>query len=40
MIGGAQKLFDPQGSLTDEPTRAHIRGLLEALHAWTLKQRG
>jgi chromate reductase len=40
MIAGAQKLFDPQGNLTDEPTRVHIRGLLEALHAWTLKQRG
>lgn len=39
MIAAAQNLFDPQGNLTDEPTRAHIRGLLEALHAWTLKHR-
>lgn len=37
MIAGAQNLFDPQGTLTDEATRAHIRSLLEALYVWTLK---
>lgn len=40
MIAGAQKLFDTNGNLTDEPTREHIRGLLEALYDWTLKQNG
>lgn len=31
MIASASERFDPDGSLVDEPTRAHIRKLLEAL---------
>lgn len=40
MIAGAAQLFDPQGALTDEPTREYIRALLAALYAWTLKLNG
>jgi hypothetical protein len=35
MISDAAHRFDPQGNLTDENTRKHIRGLLEGLVAWT-----
>jgi len=35
MIGDPARRFDPQGNLTDENTRKHIRGLLESLVAWT-----
>jgi len=35
MIADAAHRFDPQGNLTDENTRKHIRGLLESLAAWT-----
>ena len=36
MIATAHKLFDEQGNLTDEATREYLRGLLVALHEWTL----
>jgi chromate reductase len=39
MIATAQKLFDEQGNLTDEATREYLRGLLVALHDWTLGHR-
>ncbi len=32
--------FDPNGNLTDEPTRQAIRALLVALDAWTRRLRG
>ena len=32
--------FDASGNLTDEPARESIRGLLEALAAWTRRLRG
>jgi chromate reductase len=35
MIGNASDKFDAEGKLTDESTRKHIRGLVEALVAWT-----
>ncbi|MGO9274466.1 MAG: NADPH-dependent FMN reductase [Terriglobia bacterium] len=35
MIADASHRFDPQGKLTDENTRKHIRGLVESLMAWT-----
>jgi chromate reductase, NAD(P)H dehydrogenase (quinone) len=35
MIADAPHRFDPQGNLTDENTRMHMRGLLESLVAWT-----
>lgn len=35
MIASADDRFDEQGNLTDEPTRQHIRKMLEALIAWT-----
>jgi chromate reductase len=35
MIGNAAQRFDLAGNLVDEDTRKHIRGLLEALAAWT-----
>jgi chromate reductase len=31
MIGNAAQLFDPDGKLSDEPTRQHIQKLLRAL---------
>jgi chromate reductase len=34
-IQRAQEKFDAKGHLTDEPTRQHVRALLEALAAWT-----
>jgi len=37
MIANAAQRFDSQGNLTDEPSREHIRKLLESLAAWTLK---
>ncbi|SDY53242.1 NADPH-dependent FMN reductase [Nitrosomonas sp. Nm58] len=36
MISNAQNAFDQNGRLIDESTREHIRGLLKALHDWTL----
>jgi len=39
MIGQAAGKFDEAGNLTDEPTRQHIRGLLESLAAWTQRLR-
>ncbi len=35
MIGNAASRFDAQGTLTDEPTRQHVKGMLEALVKWT-----
>lgn len=40
LIAGAGKLFDAQGNLTDEPTRARVRKLLAALVAWTRRLKG
>jgi chromate reductase len=34
-IAKAQEKFDAQGTLTDEPTREHIRKLLASLDEWT-----
>jgi chromate reductase len=34
-VPAAQTKFDASGRLTDEPARARIRELLEALLAWT-----
>ena len=39
MIGQAAGKFDEAGNLTDEPTRQHIRSLLESLAAWTQRLR-
>ena len=39
MIGQAAGKFDEAGNLTDEPTRQHIRNLLESLAAWTQRLR-
>jgi chromate reductase, NAD(P)H dehydrogenase (quinone) len=38
-IGQAAGKFDEAGNLTDEPTRQHIRSLLESLAAWTQRLR-
>ena len=35
MIGNAAERFDAQGNLTHEPTKDHIRRLLQSLVAWT-----
>lgn len=35
MIANASQRFDAQGNLTDESTKKHIRGLVEALAEWT-----
>jgi chromate reductase len=35
MIAGADKLFDKEGRLTDEPTRKFIGDLLASLQDWT-----
>ena len=35
MIGSAHEKFDDKGNLTHEPSRKHIRQLLENLVAWT-----
>jgi chromate reductase len=35
MIGNAAQRFDPQGNLTDETTKDHIRRLLQNLVQWT-----
>ncbi|MCC6427630.1 MAG: NAD(P)H-dependent oxidoreductase [Phycisphaerales bacterium] len=35
MIPGATSKFDKDGTLTDQPTREHIRKFLEALADWT-----
>lgn len=35
MIGNAAAKFDVEGRLTDEPTKKHIRDLLQALTVWT-----
>ena len=35
MIGNAASRFDAQGNLTDEPTKDHIRRLLQSLVNWT-----
>jgi chromate reductase, NAD(P)H dehydrogenase (quinone) len=35
MIGHAAERFDAEGNLTDEPTKDHIRRLLQNLMAWT-----
>ena len=35
MIGNAAERFDAQGNLTDEPTKDHIRRLLQNLVQWT-----
>jgi chromate reductase len=35
MIGLAPQKFDSEGRLTDETTAQHVRGLVEALVAWT-----
>jgi chromate reductase len=40
MISAAHTKFDDAGKLTDEPTREHIRKLLDALKAWTDRLRG
>jgi len=40
MIGNAAGKFDEAGDLTDEATREHIRKLLLALQAWTLRLQG
>ena len=40
MIGNCMNVFDANGDLTDETTRQHIRGLLEALIAWTRRLNG
>jgi chromate reductase len=37
MLSNAQDYFDDTGNLTDEGTRQRLRGLLEALAAWTRK---
>lgn len=39
MIGQVPQKFDQDGNLTDEATAKFIRGLLEALAAWTLRLR-
>lgn len=39
-IDRAERKFDAEGQLTDEPTRQLIRSLLEALATWTRKLRG
>jgi chromate reductase len=39
MVARAQEKFDEQGRLTDEATREHVRKLLEALAAWTVRLR-
>ncbi len=36
----AWEKFDPNGNLTDEPTRQAIHALLVALDAWTRRLRG
>ena len=36
MIANAQNAFDQHGKLIDELIREHVRGLLSALHDWTL----
>ena len=35
MIGNTAERFDPQGNLTDEATKDHIRRLLQSLVQWT-----
>ncbi|CAA9342370.1 MAG: hypothetical protein AVDCRST_MAG90-2020, partial [uncultured Microvirga sp.] len=40
MIGHAAGKFDEAGNLTDEATQEHIRKLLLALQAWTLRLQG
>ena len=35
MIANAADRFDAEGNLTDEPTKDHIRKLLQALVEWT-----
>lgn len=37
LVNRAGEKFDEGGSLTDETTREHVRGLLEALAAWTAR---
>lgn len=37
MIASAGNRFDQQGNLTDEPTKEHIRKMLQALADWTRK---
>jgi chromate reductase len=40
LVAKAHEKFDPEGRLTDEPTRKFVRQLLEALAAWTERLRG
>lgn len=40
MIGNCSGMFDAQGELTDETTKDHIRGLIEALVDWTKRLKG
>jgi chromate reductase len=37
MVGGAGHLFDDQGDLTDQETRARLVELMDALRAWTVR---
>ena len=39
LVAKAHEKFDPEGRLTDEPTRKFVRQLLEALQSWTLRLR-
>jgi chromate reductase len=39
-LSAAHQKFDALGRLTDEPSRKHIRQLLEALAAWVRRLRG
>ncbi|MBS0560229.1 MAG: NAD(P)H-dependent oxidoreductase [Proteobacteria bacterium] len=39
MVGAAANKFDAAGRLTDETTRKHVAGLVEALKGWTLRLR-
>ena len=40
MIGNCSNVFDAEGELTDESTKEHIRGLLQALIDWTKRLGG
>lgn len=40
MIASASTRFDPQGNLTDQSTKDHIRKQLQALADWTRKLQG
>jgi chromate reductase len=39
LVNRAAEKFDERGSLVDEKTRGHVRSLLEALVAWTARQK-